>query len=340
MSSSKKVGLLRRALPKLFLIVFGLSIGLIVVEIISRCIYRKPWHEELLEQQRPQRYDILVNSLGLRGPAYMNPKVPGTIRILVLGDSFTFGHGVTDDRAIFPTILERELNAESAGGGHAIEILNGGLWGSMTGQWLELFERVKDRFEPDIVVMVFFLRDGTRTSSMGGFFGPIRQQIVAANRRSAVYQFSYAYRLYKDLIDRNRIHNSYSRALLDSYIGTPEQTEEWRLAQENMHRIKLIAESRDATTALVIFPVLAELNEHYPFQPICRVIAEFGEKEDLPTHDLLPAFLHRNAPELWISPFDQHPNARAHSIAASSLLPFFRQLVQKKAGTPGGRSRR
>lgn len=47
----------------------------------------------------------------------------------------------------------------------------------------------------------------------------------------------------------------------------------------------------------------------------------------MPTHDLLPAFLGRDASRLWVSAWDQHPNAEAHAVAAQSLLPFVRGLL-------------
>jgi hypothetical protein len=318
----------KRTLSKLLFVVFGLGIGFSLIEIVSRCVYTKPWHEELLATQRRGRHAIPRNALGLRGPAWMTPKPPGTKRILLLGDSFTFGQGVPDYDTIFSAILERRLTLEVAINGQSVEILNGGLPGSLTNEWVDLLDTLKDRFQPDLVVMIFFLRDGTRTSSMGSFFGPIRNEIVATNRNSVLYELSYAYRLYKNRLDSDRIQKSYTRVLLDSYLGTQEQTTEWRIAQDNMRRIKAVAEAGGAQAALVIFPVLVELNSHYPFQEICDVIEAFGAKEDLPTDSLLPAFLNKNAPDLWVSPFDQHPNGKAHAIAAQSLLPFFRALLQ------------
>jgi hypothetical protein len=53
----------------------------------------------------------------------------------------------------------------------------------------------------------------------------------------------------------------------------------------------------------------------------------FSTENDLPALNLLPAYLGKSAPELWISAGNQHPNAKGHAIAADAMTPFIRQLV-------------
>lgn len=69
-----------------------------------------------------------VNARGLRGAA-LAPKGPATRRILAVGDSFTFGHGVQDDEA-YPAVAERLLRAH----GHDVQVLNAGVPGYNTDQ--------------------------------------------------------------------------------------------------------------------------------------------------------------------------------------------------------------
>ena len=79
---------------------------------------------------------------------------------------------------------------------------------------------------------------------------------------------------------------------------------------------------------LVVFPVLVELNKDYPFREVEELILRFGRENGLPAHDLLPAFLGQNAPDLWVSHFDQHPNEKGHLLAADSMFPFIKQLLE------------
>lgn len=50
-----------------------------------------------------------IDSLGLRG-AELPPRRPGELRILAAGDSFTYGHGMSDD-ATYPAVLQTILHA-------------------------------------------------------------------------------------------------------------------------------------------------------------------------------------------------------------------------------------
>jgi hypothetical protein len=316
-------------LARLGLLILGTGIGLVAAELLARTAYVPPWHERLLDAQLAvtPNDSIVHNSWGLRGPAYDTPKSPGTTRVLLLGDSFTFGAGVAHDAAVFPAILEQRLNAAYSQGNTRVEILNGGIPGSRTTAWVALLNEVKDAFQPDVIVSVFFLRDGTRTSSIGGFFGPIRDEITERNRTSRLYQLSYVYRLFRDTRDRELIATQYSEAINESYLGNASQTEEWSIAQANLMEIQRIGSSLGAKVGLVVFPILVDLDDTYPFQVVCDLLVQFGKVNDFQTFDLLPAFRGHDASALWVAPQDQHPNEAGHLIAADALMPFFVSLV-------------
>lgn len=320
----------RRFLDTIILVTVSVCFGGGLVEGLSRMMYHKPWHQSLLEEQIAHQTNdsIKTNIFGLRDKEYSSNQDLSTRRILILGDSFTFGSGVADDDAVFPEILERQLNKEYSRQGVSIEILNGGIPGSLTDQWVELLLRLEKSFMPDTVLVVFFLRDGTRTAgSIGGFFNPIRNELKLKNQKSFYYQYSYLFRLYQDARDRDYLSAKYSKLMNDSYSGGIEQTQEWETAKNNMLRIKEICEQKRAVLGLVVFPVLVELNRNYPFQKPVDLIVQFGLASGISTHNLLPAFRGKNGPDLWVSSFDQHPNAGAHQITADSILPFLRQLL-------------
>lgn len=88
-----------------------------------------------------------INELGLRGGPY-DPGPPGSRRVLLIGDSFTFGYGLEEDR-IFSAKLSRLLNASTAGW----VVINAGVggWGTMQ---QSLFARDHwDLFQPDAIVL-------------------------------------------------------------------------------------------------------------------------------------------------------------------------------------------
>jgi lysophospholipase L1-like esterase len=322
----------KKVFQTLGLLLFGLAVGLLAVELASRVIYTRPWYDKLVEEQvidNSWSANIVLNQFGLRDKDYPSVKPAGTKRVLILGDSFTFGSGVADSGAVFVRLLDRQLNAQVPPGIAHVDVINGGIAGSLTTDWAELLQKVKASYQPDVILIVFFLRDGTRTDSMGSFFGPIRDHIIAQNQKSALYQYSYFYRFYQDFVDQRTISRTYTKEINEAYTGDTLQTQEWRTAQFNIRMIAAIGEETNAKTGLVIFPVLADLSAPYAFQPAVDVLANYGKAQGLPTLSLLPAFMGKNGPDMWVSPYNQHPNAAGHKIAADAILPFLRKLVSE-----------
>ncbi len=319
---------------RMLLVLLGVVLGAAMLEGGSRLLWKAPWYEQLLaEQRRIQLYEYRVNSLSLRDRDYAPAKPPGKKRILILGDSFTYGMGVPDDEDIFPEIIERRLNAlelETAPDG--VEVLNAGLPATLTGHWVDLLEKTAAEFQPDVVLVVFFLRDGTRVMFIPEFFMKIRAEIVARNERSVWYQKFYSFRLLRDALDRRDISRIYTQRFLNAYFGNDTETREWQVAQDNLLRLRDFARNHSADMGLVVFPVLVQLTGDYPFQAICDLLADFCGTNDIPVHDLMDGFRGQNASQLWVSPWDQHPNPRGHALVAESLMPFVLQMLGEEPG--------
>lgn len=99
-------------------------------------------------------YTAKINQFGYRGKDFAMPKPDGALRILAVGDSFTFGVGAEDSQTI-PALLESKLrklefNAEviNAGVGHA-----GVIQHYMNLRDLHL------KYDPDLVVLFLDMTD-------------------------------------------------------------------------------------------------------------------------------------------------------------------------------------
>ncbi len=327
--STVRAGSPRRKLRTPLALLLGVLCAVSVLEIVARLCHEAPWYERLESEQTARPIRWRRNQYGLRGPDHAGPRLATTRRVLLIGDSFTFGEGVEDGALIFPAVLERELNdGPRPAGVERVEILNGGIPGSHSQEWVDLWAKVGAAFAPDVVVVVFFLRDGSRVSAKKGFFDPIRKDIVLRNRDSRLYQSSYAFRMLRDRLDRAHVERLYADAIGAAYFGDESQTEEWRNAQANLAKLRDLARAQGATFGFVVFPILVELNEDYPFRPVCELLVDFAEENGMPTLDLLPAFLGQDGPDLWVAPLNQHPNPAGHAIAARALLPFLRGLLE------------
>src|SRR5438552_6869176 len=114
-----------KMVPRLALLSFSIALTLAAVEGVSRLVYTRPWYEQLVSEQVDTDWTASIrrNSYGLRGHDFPQTKPAHSKRVLLLGDSFAFGSGVGDDDAIFPALMEKQLNAEFAAHGTGIEIL-------------------------------------------------------------------------------------------------------------------------------------------------------------------------------------------------------------------------
>jgi lysophospholipase L1-like esterase len=101
------------------------------------------WHEC---SQRDIRYRI--NTAGGRGPEWVEQKPAGTIRVVALGESSTFGAGNPEDQT-WPALLEKALREKH---GLNVEVLNFGVPGQRIAGMLEHLPSVLDKYHPDVVV--------------------------------------------------------------------------------------------------------------------------------------------------------------------------------------------
>ncbi len=103
-----------------------------------------------------REFDVTArtNSYGLRGPDPVIPKPAKVIRILMLGDSYTFGFPVRDGEE-FAALIERGLRER----GYPVEVVNGGVSGtSPTLDYIALRDQFLS-FQPDLVMLWYDLGD-------------------------------------------------------------------------------------------------------------------------------------------------------------------------------------
>lgn len=106
-------------------------------------------------EQLEFRVSVNVNSLGFRNDEYDVQKAPGTSRVVILGDSFTYGFGLDLEQTFFKK-LEAKLTDRL---GHKVEVwdLAAVSWGTVI-QERVVRERVL-AYSPDVVVVAFDLSD-------------------------------------------------------------------------------------------------------------------------------------------------------------------------------------
>ncbi len=174
---------LRKRLSHAALFLCGLAVTLVVCELGARLLYRGLVVTASLTRRDPDigtrlipgasgratcpsyRVDYSVSSQGIRDRVYDERRSPDTFRVLVLGDSFVFGHGVKQQE-IFTEVAERELNER----GRKTEVINAGVFGCGTDNQLLWFDgELQHRFEPDLVYVLVYPNDCADNESHGFF---------------------------------------------------------------------------------------------------------------------------------------------------------------------------
>ena len=100
---------------------------------------------------------VRVNSEGLRDREHAKTKPANTLRVAVLGDSFTEAIHVPVEQT-FWWKLERKLgNCEAVKGRKKVEVINFGVLGYGTAQQLIMLRKKVWDYSPDIVILAFFI---------------------------------------------------------------------------------------------------------------------------------------------------------------------------------------
>jgi hypothetical protein len=153
---------------KLLLIAFGLFFGLLIMEIGLRLIgYTYPiWYMPDAYTGYALRPDVQgwytregqsyvrINGAGLRDREHARQKPPNTVRIAIIGDSFSEAMHVPQEET-FWWLMERQLKACPQFAGKDVEVINFGVSGYGTAQELITLRRKVWDYQPDIVLLAF-----------------------------------------------------------------------------------------------------------------------------------------------------------------------------------------
>jgi hypothetical protein len=138
---------------------------------------------------------VRINALGFRDDReYALVKKPGTFRIIVLGDSVTFGHGALSNTT-YPYLLEQRLKQWRPGVNW--EVWNLGVPGYNTTQELKYLQRVGDSYRPDLVIVGFYENDLMDNDTVPE---PTASRRLISAVQGSMQRWLYSYELYKRVL--------------------------------------------------------------------------------------------------------------------------------------------
>jgi len=266
-----------------------------------------------------------IDSLGFRGAAVSRSKPVEELRVLHVGDSFTWGHNVPDDSTT-PAALERQLAAACG----PTRVINAGLSGSTIAGQDEMILR-GTVLAPDLILLTYHENDIDEM-----IHSRIWDQLAENRRLKSRFPVSVAY----PLLRRTAIWNLMQQIRRSRTVYVPQSAEanlgpddttggpstEVRAARDE-YRERLTA-IRDSLATLRI-PFVYSL---FPHPTSVRTgsgardyawAAENARSLSIPTFDLLDTLRTsgRGVEELYLLPEDYHPSPAGHALAATYLAP-------------------
>ena len=142
------------------LVMAGFFVGLLVAESLARLLGVEPPDQFWLNPSsiripyQTEEFDTLIttNRQGLRGSEEYNFNRSGITRVMVIGDSMTFGHGVNDDET-YTTVAQQMLNEQGRG---EMELVNVSRNGAGPGDYLNYVRHYADQLNPKLVIIGFY----------------------------------------------------------------------------------------------------------------------------------------------------------------------------------------
>ena len=304
--------------------------------------------------------EVQIDALGLRGPD-PGPKLPGTVRVLGVGDSFVSAFNV-EEAAAFLSVAGATLR--SALPGRPVEVINAGTPNYGTWHELRLFHRLAPRLMPDAAILCVYLgndlddnlsprqaivKDGLlveRQHSPGILPYPLRSWL---QQNSMTYVFLWnawnQFRPWFGKTERDPLHG-------DKDLASPEEPpyveEGYRISGDLLRQVHEEAAARGIPLLVVLIPTEFQV---YParFEKVIRHQGEDPLRFDLdrpskrwsdlahvaglPVLDLLPIFrAHVSGPYLYMS-LDGHLTVEGNRLAgeaiAGALLPILDTALPK-----------
>lgn len=253
------------------------------------------------------KHPIRINSLGYRGPEFPADGAKDAFRVLVLGDSLTFGQGVSEEDS-FPEVFRNLISKKYRG--KKIVVFNASNPGASTEDEAKMLEDLVDKIDPNLVVVGFCDNDIRR--------GSVFHVTVKSRKLRSVWAFSQL--LNTALINAN-ITPDYYEDILPSYDTS---TDDWKAAELALEKMSKVSSERKVP---VVFLYLDQNSvRRRKYEPVIAEtktqLEEALKKNHLYFVDSHEALVADGEPSYSVSKWDDHPSERAHKIYAEVLADY------------------
>jgi lysophospholipase L1-like esterase len=270
---------------------------------------------------------VHVNSQGTRGPEFQIEKPAGTIRILSLGDSRTFGWGLADDET-YSRRLEQLLQSY-VGTGKKVEVINAGVNAWSYPQMLVYFRDFGLKYQPDFVVLAeanLWTQFSEKNSPE--FVRQFMWRVRLKNflRHFAIYHFVVEVQL-QSFYERERSKFIPIDPKQDPLFKAQQQSDPTAVFRDAIEGVCRVAQTNHVQPVLLYLPTVNDLtatNRAAVFEVKQAAAKKFGVPLVDLTADLKPA-----GKKLYLDADPVHLDPQGNAIVAQRLFETFTNSLTK-----------
>lgn len=259
--------------------------------------------------------------LQLRGPRYTFE--PGQLRVVTVGDSFTWGDGIWSDADVWANRLETLLGERL---GRDTGVVNLAIRGDTAVACARNLRTYGMPLDPDLIVYGFYINDALRNFPDGrcllwdyNLYDTLLDEPIHtwAKTHCLLYEhLSAAWMAYQIRTDPVGWNRHYTKG-----------TVEWEQFSAALRQMAAMGWETNAPVVMVLWPdwgVGPIDTAHYKWHELYAHVAAAGRGYGMHVVDLTPAFatIDRPAKTWCLTANDCHPSVEAHHIGAETVADY------------------
>lgn len=283
-----------------------------------------------------------VNSYNLRDFERPIDLSIAATRVLVLGDSMTFGQGVRMEET-FPKVLEQHLRAFTR---HQVQVFNLGVPSYNTVSEYRYLEDVYEKFKPQLVIVQFTVGNDSELIDFGNIDAFVNESWFLRWTKDLLrhaYSYDWLARRYylarhtmESLLPRKKeFQQTKTNAYKDNFKG-------WVECQKAMYDFAKMAAHKGFALIFAIYANNTQLESTYekdPYYPVVKKVKGALANALIDQVVLMDdAYRSYSGQErlLWVTPEDAHFSSLAHKLVGEHLFHYIvENRILEKAKLPG-----
>lgn len=260
------------------------------------------------------------NRFRSRGPDTAGPKAVGRVRLMMQGDSITFGQGVKDSQDIYPSILLDALNRAVPGRFEMAMLAHSG---AEIDAHLQQLRTLGTLIDPDLIIYQWYANDMELDKTL-------RPKVRGRFWRTWalhgwLYEHSYAWWFLDNRVSELLYGHATPYHVYLNQTFSPDSPH-WKQFEMLFQSWAGEAKALSPRVLLLLYPWPGlSLGDAYELRDIHERVIALAAANGIESLDFIQSLRDvKSWRETYVSRFEAHPNARTHQRMADTLLKRIR----------------